>query len=184
MAKDKKETFLLSEYLGVQLSQTDFNEFKRKYNEFLESNKLSLPEVKTIKMMLWAKREPITFGPYKDLSFFEISNRIYSDLVLLEATQKLFAEYQIKSIRLNMSNKGGNDMTIIDKEGNTVIGEAFNTACSFFQIKFRYELKKFKENQPGFIAFNKSALDDKKNETFYKNKLDKYSNLKAIICEI
>lgn len=133
--------------------------------------------------MHWVKRQEVSFGPYHNLSFFEISNRIYSDLVLLDAAEILFSQHHIKSIRLNMSNKGGNDMMVTDKEGKIIIGEAFNTACSFFQIKLRSDLKKFGVDQAGIIAFNKTALNEP-NATFLNTKKSQYPNVEFIICEI
>jgi len=183
MAKTKKQTFLLAHYFDRTLSQADIVFLDKDYKELLRTNQLTIPQVDTLKLMLWSKREEVCCGPYINLSFFEISNRIYSDLVLIEAAQKLFTDHSIRTIRLNMSNKGGNDIIVIDKTGNEVLGEAFNTATSFFQIKFRTEIKKFEERTAGFVAFNRSALDDS-NKYFLDRQLKKYPNVTPIICEI
>lgn len=133
--------------------------------------------------MLWAKRVKIDFGPYRQLSFFEISNRVYSDFVLIEAAQTLFKEHQIKSIRLNLSNMSGNDMIITYNDGKQIKGEAFNTAISFFQVKMRSELYKFDKTDFGVIAFNETALDEI-NKAYLSKKITEYPNLKFIICKL
>lgn len=183
MAKSKREKFLLSHYTDKELSHNDFIVLKEQYESLLNRGNLSIPTTDTLTLMHWAKREEISFGPYIGLSFFEISNRIYSDLVLLEAANILFTKHHIKSIRLNLSNIGGNDMTITDSNGTQVIGEAFNTAPSFFQIKLRSDLRKFDTDKIGYIAFNKSALNQT-NEVFLNTKRKQNSNIEFLICNI
>ncbi|WP_185966004.1 hypothetical protein [Flavobacterium sp. ZT3R18] len=48
-----------------------------------------------------------------------------------------------------MSNHAGNDLSVIDKDNKALVGEAFNTAHSFFQVKMRSELKKFSDGKSG-----------------------------------
>ncbi|MFN6945357.1 MAG: hypothetical protein ACK4ND_10450 [Cytophagaceae bacterium] len=178
-----KGTFLLKEYNNIDLSSKKFSELDKAYKDYLKKDIFALPQKTVLETMLWAKREPISFGPYQNLTFFEISNRIYSDLVLLEAARHLFEEEKVKYISLCMSNHGGNDMTVTDKDGVEIIGEAFNTACSFFQIKMRAELAKFKDGKKGYIAFNTCALDES-NKTFLEKKKEEYQNITFIPCEI
>jgi len=183
VAKTKKKTFLLTDDFSGDLSLTQLKAVSAKYKERLKETNLLFHGKETLNIMLWAKREVISFGPYQNLTFFEISNRIYSDLVLLEAAAIIFKRGNIKSIKLNMGNKAGNDMTIIDDLGNIQIGEAFNTAISFFQIKLRNDLKKFANGKSGYIAFNKTALDEK-NKEFYEKKKEANPNIDFIVCDI
>lgn len=183
MAESKKSTFLLAHYFDKELSQKDVQLLKKEYDSLIKNENLSVPQMEVLKLMHWAKREAISFGPYQHLTFFEISNRVYSDLILLEAASTLFASHAIRSIRLNLSNKSGHDMTITDKQGNIVIGEAFNTAPSFFQIKLRSDLKKFQPNKIGYIAFNKTALNQS-NEVFLNTKKQQNPHIQFLICNI
>lgn len=184
MAKRKSTTFLLSElFEGEITSLEQLEEVTKVYQEKLDSTKYIIPTDNTLAFMLAAKRDKITFGPYQNLSFFEMSNRIYSDLVLLEAAKILFKEHEVKNVQLKMSNHSGNDLTVIDKDNNVIVGEAFNTACSYFQVKMRSELQKFKENKVGIIAFNTCALDDKNRFYFEKKKVE-FPNLWFIECKI
>lgn len=176
-----ESTFTLNQYFNTMLSYSELLEANAIYTKAIENTDFKLPTKATLEFMLWAKREKINFGPYQNLTFFEISNRIYSDLVLLEAAQILFKEHLIKSIHLKMSNHSGSDLTVIDIKNNLINGEAFNTAASFFQIKMRSELKKFKDNAVGIIAYNVSALSDK-NKVFLERKKTEYPNIVFIEC--
>lgn len=165
------------------LSYSELLEANAVYTKAIKNTDFKLPNKATVEFMLWAKREIISFGPYQNLTFFEISNRIHSDLVLLEAAQILFAAHHIKSIQLKMSNHSGYDLTVIDENNNTINGEAFNTAASFFQIKMRKELGKLKNEPNGFIAFNESAVSVK-NSVFLERKKIEYPNIVFIECKI
>lgn len=184
MAKIKKVTFLLADEFNEPLSLTKLQAATSKYKKHLKKNNLLFHGKETLDIMLWAKREIISFGPYQNLTFFETSNRIYSDLVLLKAAAFIMKKKNVKSIQLNMGNKGGNDMTVIDDAGNVQIGEAFNTAISFFQIKFRSDLKKFSDGKIGYIAFNESALADENNKLFYNKKKNEFPHIEFIVCKI
>ena len=177
-----KSTFTLNEYFKKMLSYKELLEANAIYTAAIENNNYELPNLSPLDFMLWAKRYKISFEPYQNLSFFEISNRIYSDLVLLKAAKILFENHQIKSIQLKMSNHSGNDLVAIDKDNIEIKGEAFNTASSFFQIKMRSELKKFAANV-GIIAFNISALDEK-NKVFLERKKLEYPQVLFVGCEI
>jgi hypothetical protein len=183
MAKIKIESFLLSDDFKGDLTLTQLELLSVKYKGRLKETNLLFHGKETLNIMLWAKREVISFGPYQNLTFFEISNRIYSDLVLLEAAAIILKREYVRSIQLNLSNKGGNDMTIIDENGNIQIGEAFNTATSFFQIKLRSDISKFKEGKTGYIAFNKTALDEK-NKVYYQKKKENNPHIEFIVCDI
>ena len=178
----EKGTFLLKELFDTALTYKDLQLSTSAYKSLLVNDKYDIPKKSVLELMHWAKREKIDFGPYKDLTFFEISNRIYSDLVLLKAADILFKEHEIKSIRLNMSNHSGNDLYVTDKNNDGIVGEAFNAAESFFQIKMRSELKKFSSGR-GVIAFNECALNDK-NRVFLERKKKDYKDVLFIECSL
>lgn len=178
-----ESTFTLNQYFNKMLSYSALQEGNTIYTKAIKNTDFKLPDKAPLEFMLWAKRDKISFGPYQNLTFFEISNRIYSDLVLLKAAQILFIEHNIKSIQLKMSNHSGSDLIVIDKDNNEIRGEAFNTAHSFFQIKMRSELKKFDHNTVGIIAFNECALNDK-NRVFLERKKLEYPEVLFVGCEI
>lgn len=178
-----ESTFTLNEAFVNPLSFAELLEVTETYNSAIKNDTFTLPEHDTVAFKLWAKREKINFGPYQNLTFFEISNRLHSDLVLLEAAKILFKEHHVKSVQLKMSNHAGNDLTVIDKKNNTINGEAFNTASSFFQLKMRSELKKFDKIGVGIIAFNESALSEK-NMVFLDRKKLEYPKVLFVGCKI
>lgn len=183
MSVRKSTTFLLSHLFEDEITSSEkLVEITKEYQDSLRETTYQIPTENPLEFMLAAKREKITFGPYQNLSFFEISNRIYSDLVLLSAAKILFEEHQIKSILLKMSNHAGKDLIAKDKNGKSTEGEAFNTATTFFQVKMRSELKKFDKENAGFIAFNKTALVG--NQPFFETKKQQYPNITFIICDI
>lgn len=183
MSKSKNKTFLLSDIFESAFAIEKLQELKATYQNSFKSSTFFIPTGDVLTFMLSAKRDKITFGPYQDLTFFEISNRIYSDFVLLKAAEILFTEHKIKSIKLKMSNHAGNDLVVLDKNNNKIVGEAFNTAYSFFQIKLRSELRKFSDNKLGIIAFNSCALNDK-NKVFLEKKKLQFPKVLFIECKI
>ncbi|TRX33724.1 hypothetical protein FNW52_14955 [Flavobacterium sp. ZT3R18] len=70
MEKTKKETFLLSQSFKETLSLEKLNALTTAYNDAIANSNLFFPNQETLQVMLWAKREKITFGPYQDLTFF------------------------------------------------------------------------------------------------------------------
>ena len=82
-----------------------------------------------------------------------------------------------------MSNHSGSDLIVIDKDNKEIKGEAFNIAPSFFQIKMRKELEKFKNKTDGIIAFNECALSEK-NKVFFERKKIEYPQVLFIGCKI
>lgn len=91
-----ESTYLLNHDFNRMLCFSELIEVTAIYNMAIENANFTIPKLDTLKFMLWAKRDKISYGPYQNLTFFEISNRIYSDLVLLEAAQILFVEHHIK----------------------------------------------------------------------------------------
>ena len=128
-----------------------------KLDDYLEEvNSLSLPNLHNdvLASMLALKREPICSGPYPDVSMFEASNRIISDLVILFGVRQLLANLSVGIVVLPFTEyevrlgvEGGNDVTA-DSCDRRLTGEAFNVARSFFQSKKSSTLKKLKSQAP------------------------------------
>lgn len=132
------------------------------------------------------KRVKWQIGPYKNLTVFEIANRIYSDLVVLEGAQKVFENpkaFQLEDvldINLLLSNISGYDLTIRTSAGK-VHGEAFNVAPSFFKGKIRTCIKKLEKDDEvnrALLFFNSDAISDQKQlETYMMGQKEKNENL-------
>jgi len=95
------------------------------------------------------KREKLKTGPYPDVTLFEAANRIMTDLVILHGIAWLLKEkiFPFDSYIVEFGNEDNNGFDITAKaSGKTLVGEAFNVAPSFFQIKKSSMLKKLKQN--------------------------------------
>lgn len=95
------------------------------------------------------KREKLVGGPYPGVSLFEAANRIMSDLVILGGVSGLLKErlFPFTSYTVEFGNENKNGFDIRATSGNeTLVGEAFNVAPSFFQIKKGSALKKLRRD--------------------------------------
>ena len=113
------------------------------------------------------KRDVLGHGPYPNVTFFEASNRIMSDLVILYGIEYLlrskhfpFTEYKVE-----FGNENRNNFDIQALSSNeSLVGEAFNVAPSFFQGKKSHALKKLKTNpiktKYRVLMFNSDAVDN------------------------
>jgi len=143
-------------------------------------NSIKLPAINdnTFKYLQTMKRHPLQSGPYKDVSLFEASNRIFSDIVILFGINRLLTDPIINNIKLPFDEydvvlgvEGGNDIRA-RKEDRYLIGEAFNVAKSFFQTKKSRAIKELnkKESFYRLIVFNEDAVN---NSSYYVNKSTK-----------
>ncbi len=163
----------------ASLNFTLYEEFKDPLakKEFLAAKALYLKSLRecnfpnltgtAIEIIQKAKRDKCNIGPYKNLSYFEILNRVGSDLVLLEGVTMLFSNHikniKPKRIALKMGNQAGEDITIeLENNGGLIYGEAFNASESLKGHKMRHSekiiLKKIAEdkssNRVGVIFYN------------------------------
>lgn len=121
------------------------------------------------------KRDKIGSGPYQGVSLFEVANRVLSDLVILYGVQRLLDDPVIGSVQLPFQEyeaalgvKGGYDLEA-SADGQTLIGEAFNVAPSFFQAKRSAMIKKLQREPADYrlILFNSDAVS---NPRYYLSK--------------
>lgn len=110
------------------------------------------------------KREKLIGGPYPGVSLFEAANRIMSDLVILHGVSALLDSelFPFTSYTVEFGNEDKNGFDIRATSGNeTLVGEAFNVAPSFFQIKKGASLKKLRRDGADatyrILMFNEDA---------------------------
>jgi hypothetical protein len=111
------------------------------------------------------KRKRADTGPYPHVSLFEAANRIMSDLVILHGVKCLLAEnsFPFDSYRVELGHENNNDFDIVANNGaETLVGEAFNVALSFFPVKKSAALRKLrtKSQSPTYqiLMFNHDAV--------------------------
>jgi len=181
--------FRLKEYFDKELNQNQLFEGIEKYKKCITETPFPVIEKEPIYNSIHnLKRKTYTIGPYSGLSIFEISNRLFSDLVVLDGAKAIFKDpnlvksKEIKGIKLLLSNKKGIDLEIKTDKG-IIYGEAYNVAPSFFKEKTRYTIEKLnKDNnvKKAVLIFNSDAFDiDGKNEIYIKNK-----NINYIKCDL
>jgi len=151
----------------MKLNQTNI---ERKLTDYLISvNSIELPASQNDILISIdsLKRKRLGSGPYPDVSLFEASNRIFSDIVILFGVYRLLTNPVVGNVRLPFTEyevalgvKGGNDLRAIS--GNRrLVGEAFNVAPSFFQAKKSSTIKKLQLCEKAdyrLIIFNADAV--------------------------
>ncbi|AEF84092.1 conserved hypothetical protein [Treponema primitia ZAS-2] len=167
--------------LENKLTKNNINEVIDKYleclkeinmNEFMEK----MSKLNILDYLTYLKRDSFNKGPYPDVSIFEASNRIMTDMVILNGISILlegrypninFSEYIVE-----YGNDRNLEHDINAKENGYILhGEAFNVAPSFFQSKKTKALAKLRKNMIdnktiSILLFNKDSVNIK-----YKPKL-------------
>jgi hypothetical protein len=172
-----KENFLMYEDFENPLSYDDFITAKEKYFEYLKRNKPEIKSAQTIFDLIEnVKRSPVEIGPYQNISVFEALNRIGSDLVLLDGTEKLFKDGVVKNkpskVLLRMSTIKGYDFEVHFENQPTIYGEAFNASPSFCNTKMRQAIDKFiKDGKEAGIVFVNEEVSDTINKYLNNNRL-------------
>lgn len=153
----------------MKLNQTNIEKELTDYLELVNSIKLPALQNDILMSMCSLKRRPLGSGPYPNVSLFEASNRILSDIVILFGVQRLLTNPKVGNVRLPFTEykvalgvKSGNDLRATS--GNRrLVGEAFNVAQSFFQTKKSSMIRKLKTDEKAdyrLIIFNAKAVKD------------------------
>lgn len=117
------------------------------FHKELESIGKSVSGLSGLPLLIAVKRAPMAHGPYPDVTLFEAANRIMSDLVILHGVAQLLQDGSLpfREYKVEFGNEDRNGFDICASFGqNTLAGEAFNVAPSFFQSKKRTALKKLR----------------------------------------
>ncbi|MGO9109905.1 MAG: hypothetical protein ACLP9L_11790 [Thermoguttaceae bacterium] len=117
------------------------------YTASVETLGDSITNLKGIRLLEALKLDKVGAGPYPDVTLFEAANRIMSDLVILHGVKWLLNHhiFPFESFTIEYGNEDKNGFDIrTSAGGKTLIGEAFNVAKSFFQIKKSAMLKKLR----------------------------------------
>jgi len=151
----------------MKLNQTNIEKELTDYLSSVKSIELPASQNDILMFIDSLKRKPVGSGPYPDVSLFEASNRIFSDIVILFGVQRLLTNPVVGSVRLPFTEykvalgvKGGNDLMAISGS-RRLVGEAFNVAQSFFQSKKSSMIKKLRSDEKAdyrLIIFNADAV--------------------------
>ena len=131
-----------------KINKENIDEAINTYKILLEEIPLSIEGNSVIDLLTRLKRGHINSGPWKNVSIFEAANRIMTDLVILFGIKQILngqfphlVEFIEFDIELGNENKNLHDI-MSKSNGKTLIGEAFNVAPSFFNLKKAISIKK------------------------------------------
>ncbi len=129
------------------ISKTNVNQIITKYAASVEHLGESIANMKGLRLLTALKREAVGIGPYPNVTLFEAANRIMTDLVILYGVRWLLNDrvfpFDSYTVEYGHGNKQGLNVRA-SANGRTLIGEAFNVAPSFFQIKKSAMLRKLR----------------------------------------
>jgi hypothetical protein len=146
------------------LTGENIDEISAEFIESLTEIGESIHGLRGIALFTALKRDKLKGGPYPGVSLFEAANRIMSDLVILRGVAGLIEKEHFPffsyTVEFGNENKNGFDIRASSKRA-TLVGEAFNVAPSFFQVKKRSALKKLRghgtESTYKVLMFNEDA---------------------------
>jgi len=157
----------------MKLNRANVETKLREYLESVDSVELVAPHKDVLTFMHYVKRQPLGSGPYPEVSFFEASNRVFSDIIILFGVRRLLANPLVGDVRLPFDEyevalgvQAGHDLKATAGSCR-LVGEAFNVAQSYFQEKKRRTIKKLRREQEAdyrLIIFNADAV---KKPTYY-----------------
>lgn len=146
------------------LNSENIETIATKFHKSLESIGESIQGKTGVSLFTALKREKLIGGPYPGVSLFEAANRIMSDLVILGGISGFLKGnlFPFTSYTVEFGNEDKNGYDIRATSGSeTLVGEAFNVAPSFFQIKKGSALKKLRRDGSDatyrIIMFNDDA---------------------------
>jgi hypothetical protein len=120
-----------------------------------------------LRLLKALKRDQLNVGPYPHVTLFEAANRIMTDMVILYGVRWILSTnafpFEVYNVEYGNEDSYGFDLRA-SSNGRTLVGEAFNVAPSFFQLKKSAMLKKLRA--PATVAdfkllmFNADAVPE------------------------
>lgn len=137
------------------------------------------------------KRDRVGAGPYPDVTLFEAANRIMSDLVILHGVKWLLgtAHFPFDEYRVQLGHENTNPFDIEANNGReSLAGEAFNVAASFFQVKKSAMLVKLRRDAPNhtyrIIMVNHDAVTENYKPRVQQGEQYVFVNVGASSCDV
>lgn len=123
------------------LNKDNIDKIIEAYKELLSDIPLKIEGENLLDLLTQLKRGKIGKGPWSEVSIFEAANRIMTDLVILLGVKSIidgeFPDLEMfKEFEVELGNENKKDHDVISyAEDRILIGEAFNVAPSFFNVK-------------------------------------------------
>ena len=131
-----------------ELTTKNIDESLSEYLNSIESVGASIEGKRGIELFQSIKRDKTGSGPYPGVSLFEASNRIMTDLVILYSVKWILknSTFPFDKYVVEYGNEDKNDIGASNGV-ETLSGEAFNVAQSFFQGKKSAMLRKLRKQE-------------------------------------
>lgn len=131
------------------LNKSNIDSIISEFTSSIEGLGTSINGKRGVSLLVALKRDKLTTGPYPGVTLFEAANRIMTDLVILHGVSWLLKTniFPFESYTVEFGNEDHNGFDITAKMGDkSLVGEAFNVAPSFFQIKKSAMVKKLRND--------------------------------------
>jgi len=155
----KTKTLKFLTEIPRELDKDNIDSAIKKHKSLLEDIPLLVEGSNILDLFAILKRYQMISGPYIGVSLFEAANRIMTDLVILFGIKKILSG-EIPNLEIfskfivELGNENDNPHDIVSySSGKTLIGEAFNVAPSFFNVKKNKSYKKLlkSDQNPDFL---------------------------------
>ena len=150
------------------LNAENIHAIKREFEQSLDCLGASIQGKHGVQLLTSIKRDKVGAGPYPQVTLFEAANRIMSDLVILNGIAGLLREktFPFTEYTVEFGNEDRNGFDIrASSPSETLIGEAFNVAPSFFQGKKASALRKLRQGGAAarykLLMFNADATPER-----------------------
>jgi hypothetical protein len=118
-----------------------------------------------LRLLKALKRDQVKVGPYPHVTLFEAANRIMTDMVILYGVKWILSTraFPFEAYNVEYGNEDNHGFDLRASEnGRQLVGEAFNVAPSFFQLKKTSMLKKLRAPEVAaefrVLMFNEDAV--------------------------
>jgi hypothetical protein len=129
------------------ITKSNVDDLITDYLALVETIGASVAGMSGLRLLKGLKRDQVKVGPYPHVTLFEAANRIMTDMVILYGVKWLLSTnafpFDTYNVEYGNEDSHGFDLRA-SRSGRELVGEAFNVAPSFFQIKKTSMLKKLR----------------------------------------
>jgi hypothetical protein len=147
------------------ITKSNVDDLIADYLALVETIGASVAGMSGLRLLRALKRDQVKVGPYPHVTLFEAANRIMTDMVILYGVQWILTTgafpFETYNVEYGNEDSHGFDLRA-SSNGRELVGEAFNVAPSFFQLKKTSMLKKLRAPEVAadfrVLVFNEEAV--------------------------
>ena len=147
------------------ITKSNVDELIADYLALVETFGASVAGMSGLRLLKALKRDQLKVGPYPHVTLFEAANRIMTDMVILYGVKWIVSTnaFPFETYNVDYGNEDSHGFDLRASEnGRQLVGEAFNVAPSFFQLKKTAMLKKLRAPEVAaefrVLMFNEDAV--------------------------